>query len=333
MGSATVALLTFNRNDSRATVELVRRLTGHVDEVVVIDSSEEAGWTDLLGGLRFPRERAVRSIPTGYADLLQPLGVAEVSSEWVFYCDPDEDPSPGLLGRLEHLDGADAFVVPRWERAVGAYTPHLRLFRKAAFLPPDPAYAFPTIRGTTRKLPRSERLVHRRDYRSALEGDYATRVMDLESFERPVDNRWIRSVLSGSIGRRADPTPGHRVHQRERPVSEPAAALAAGLISIRELAKSGSPAWAKFQWRYHRARAWFQNQLPLDERRRREEVVRANACQRGSHPVSGVRPTRVRSNPLCGLYLGHGRDRRASSAHRLSSRPRVSDADVAPVSR
>ncbi|MCI4365983.1 MAG: glycosyltransferase family 2 protein [Thermoplasmata archaeon] len=268
----SISLLIFNRGDPTEALELVRQLSDRFDEVVVIDSSAHEGWEALLRGLRAPKERAVRVIPTGYTDLLLPFGVGEITSEWVFYCDPDEEPSSDLLRRFQHLELADGFVVRRWERTLNAYTSHLRLFRRRCFFAPNPAYAFPEIRGTLSKLPRNERIVHHRDFRSDVEG-YLARYMDLESFERPVDRFWFRDVLgarpgASGAGARTATTPSPPL-----PLSGPAAALAALLSALRELLRSGSPAWARFQWTYHRARAQFMGALPSEERTRRAEIT------------------------------------------------------------
>jgi|HubBroStandDraft_1064217.scaffolds.fasta_scaffold08440_7 hypothetical protein len=275
MAGPTVGLLTFNRNDPRRTLDLLRRLSGNVTEAVVVDSSDLGPWRDLEAGLQPPRLRAIRAIPTGYADLVQPTGVAALTTDWVFYCDPDEEPSPGLLHRVAHPEGADAYVVPRWEQSLRAYTPHLRLYRREVFVPSDPAYAFPGIRGVVKSLPRSERLIHHRDYRMALAADYRTRVMDLESLERPVDGVWFRSVLPGSHGSRSrgssqagGPTP-------VIPISPVAAAFAAGVSAARALLQTGSLPFSTFQWRYHRARAQFQAALSREEQDRRAHLTRS----------------------------------------------------------
>jgi hypothetical protein len=296
MTPPSVALLTFNRNDPVRTIELVRRLSDYVTEAVVVDSSDPAAWKLLEGGLSPPTHRAVRAIPTGYADLLQPVGVDEATAEWVFYCDPDEEPSPELLRRVAHPEGADAYIVPRWERTLSAFTPHLRLYRRGAFMAPDPAYAFPGIRGTVRKLPRSECLIHHRDYRAALAEDYRSRVMDLESFERPVDGVWFRAVLGPAVRlSRVGSPPDAGVSPRTS-IPESAAALGTLVVAARELFRTGSPAAAAFQWKYHRARAQFQAGLPEEERRRRAAITRATRAGGGLiHFLGFDRPVYVRT--------------------------------------
>jgi hypothetical protein len=292
MASPDVALLTFNRNDPIRTLELLDRVADHVREAVVVDSSDPTPWRKLERGLRPPSRRALRAIPTGYADLLQPVGVDEATAEWVFYCDPDEEPSPGLLRRLTDLDGADAYVVPRWEESLGAYTPHLRLFRRSAFVAPDPAYAFPGIRGKVGKLSRGERLVHHRDYRSAVYGDYRTGMMDLESFERPMDRTWVWGALAGA---------GRSPTASRSPVSpEAASEVAVTLVSLRlaatELLRTGSLAYSAFQWAYQLERARFYWALPPEERRRRAQITRAARAAGGLIRYLGFdRPEYVRS--------------------------------------
>jgi hypothetical protein len=296
MPAPSVALLTFNRNDPKRTLGLVRRLAGAVVEAVVVDSSDPGPWESLERELSSPGQRAVRAIPTGYADLLQPYGVDAVRAEWVFYCDPDEEPSPDLLRRLSNPEGADAYIVPRWERTLGAFTPHLRLYRRSAFLTPDPAYAFPGIRGIVRKLPRAECLVHHQEYRPAVDGEYSARYVDLESYERPVDSLWMRRALAFGGSSPSTEGGGRRSPASSRPISGAAAATGALATAARELVRTGSPAAATFQWKYHRARIRFMGSLSPEERSRRAAITRATRAGGGLIRYLGFdRPEYVRA--------------------------------------
>lgn len=202
MPTPSVGLLTFSRDNVEDVLELVRDLRSEVDEVLVVDSSSPDSWDRIDRGIAAMDAVRVRVLPTGYMDLLLPFGVHELRSEWVLRLDPDERPSRGLLDRLGRLGDSDGFVIPRWEVSWKAYTHHLRLFRKSRFGTPSPAYGFPEISGRLDRLPRSECVIHRRSYGTKLSADYTSRVMDIESWERPLDSTWLKQTVAQVFPRR-----------------------------------------------------------------------------------------------------------------------------------
>ncbi len=275
MTADSVGLLTFTRNNADEGIDLLRRLPPGVSEAVVVDSSDPPEADRLVRGLSRSSDRVVRAIPTGYANLLIPLGVDEVHSAWVLHCDPDEEVSPGLTNRLQHLESADGYVVPRFEPSLDAFSYHLRLFRRDRFVPPNPTYGFPRVNGKVVKLPSDECFVHRRRYGPSLDRDYKTRVMDLESIERPLDRLWLMQVLPILRARRArDKAPPLSSRSSGELLSPTSALLASLAVSVFGFLRTGSPRFAEYLWRYHRARAMFWATLSSEERSRRSNITR-----------------------------------------------------------
>jgi hypothetical protein len=297
VSSKPVALLTFTRNNVTDGLALLRRLPTSIDEAIVVDSSDPEGSAQLERELPKPIGRLVRAIPTGYSDLLIPFGVSEIRAEWVLHCDPDEEVSPGLANRLTRLGDSEGFIVPRYETSPGAYTYHLRLFRPDWFRPADPTYSFPGIDGRVRKLPEVECLIHHRSYGPPLSADYAREMMDIESFERPLDRKWLRDVLPWPRLRRADKAPGpNETNDAGEPLSPAAAMLGTLSATTLGLLRTGSRRFAAFQWRYNRARASFRAGLPAPERARRQRIT-AETRQNGglTHYLGFDDPSYVRA--------------------------------------
>ncbi len=270
MRAISVGLLCLTRNNPEEALQLAGRLRSHVDEIVVVDSSDPERWSLLEKGLDGPNESVARALPTGYSDLLVPFGVAALRTDWVFQCDPDEYPSNGLLARLREPGNADGFVVLRREATVGGVTRHLRLFRRTHYSPANPSYGFPSIRGTVVSLPSTECLVHRREYRDGPSGDRWGRYMDIESIERPPDDRWLRDATTLRLGPRSlRVLPGLGQTSTPGRISPPAQELGMILGSLLDLVASRSPGYAIYTWRYRQGvRAYLRRLGPAEVERR-----------------------------------------------------------------
>ncbi|HXQ93715.1 MAG TPA: glycosyltransferase [Thermoplasmata archaeon] len=259
----TVALLIFTRNDLPAAWEVVRRIAGPVDEVVVVDSSDPAQFeVGRRGAPPEPPVRVVRCLPTGYIDIVIPFGVAHVRSDWTLRLDTDEEVTPDLWERLLRLDDVGGYLVPRWEAQLGSSTTHLRLFRTRSYAPATPAYDHARIRGPVRELPRSERIVHHADFRAYEgRGEKAGRNVGPESYERPFTRAYAKAVLFGSSG-----APSSRGGEPLGPISS---RLVLAVDALRTWLSTGTWRSARFVWRYGLARRAFVESLsPADQERR-----------------------------------------------------------------
>jgi hypothetical protein len=241
----SVALLMFSRNDLDQVWLRVQSLAGAIDEVVVVDSSDPPQYE--AGRRSAPTVaplQLLRAIPTGYADVLHPYGVAHVTSEWTFRLDADEVVSDPLRTRLRSPGPADGYFVPRWEAQLHAFSDQLRLFRTASYTAADPSFAHPGIHGTVASLRRDERIVHLADYRAfRIGGSKAARYANIESFERPLTTEYARAAVPM---RRANPvrTGPHRGAENSRPprpLSPTLAKAVLGLEALRSWAETGAP--------------------------------------------------------------------------------------------
>jgi hypothetical protein len=283
----SLGFLTYTLNDLPAALPNLERLRPYVDESVVIDSSTpdhvERFRPDVerLGG------RIVRVVPLCSSDLLRPFAITEVRSDRVVEIDTDEEPTPALLDRLGRLGDADAYVVPRYEAQLDMYTSQLRVYRPSALRFEGPSYGFPHVAGAVGSFARREHLVHRADYTRYLHerGRWERNFLQ-DSLQRPYTRTFFEDAMSLRLGGSVLRPPGVRW------IAEPAdaplgpAALEAALL-VRYLFDAtirGGRSWARFQYRYDRAKQVYLRSLTDDERALRrgaaEEIRRAGGLIR-----------------------------------------------------
>lgn len=243
---SSIALVTFSRNNVEEVSALLDRFRPLADEAVVIDSSDPARRRELRSRLPSPWASLHPAPAVGYIDLLRPYAVSRARSERVIMVDGDEEPSAALRDRLASLEG-DAYVVPRFEADLGAFTHHLRLFRRARVRFRGPAYGFPTIEGTLEKLPRSMHLVHHADHRRYFDKAERQAFLIADAYERPFSRAdFVRSLH----------LPYPRVSpDSDRTLSDPGVRCWIGLEAAYESLRSGSLAWGRFV-RHYQQRRW-----------------------------------------------------------------------------
>ncbi len=272
----SLGLLTYTLNDLPAALPNLERLRPYVTESVVIDSSTPAHvdrWrpeVERLGG------RIVRVLPLCSSDLLRPFAATEVRSDRVVEIDTDEEPTGALLDRLGRLGDADAYVVPRYEAQLRMFTAQLRVYRPSALRYVGPSYGFPNVQGTVETLDRREHLVHRADFTKYLEqrGRWERNFLQ-DSLQRPYTHAFFEDSLTLRLRGFALVPPG--LHRLASPPEVPlgAAALEAALLFryILDLTVRGGPSWARFQYRYDRAKLRYIRALPAEERALRTEAA------------------------------------------------------------
>jgi hypothetical protein len=271
----TLALLTFSRNDVDEVVRNVETLRQLVDEVVVVDSSFPAARSKLSQALRPPRERLCVAPPLGNVDLLRSFGVAQVTSDRVVLLDSDETLSPALRDALPELCHAEAYVIPRWESALRAFTHHLRVFQRRSVSYTGRSYDFPHVNGVTRVLPRRLHILHAapggRDYWAS--NDRARRYLLSEMLERPYDWNYLRQTLGLRAASPVIPE-GVTGTQTRAGLSEPAVQLVLTFEAARTLLGSQSLGLAKFRLEQGRQRTAVWSALPAAEKRWIEDTGR-----------------------------------------------------------
>lgn len=195
--TSSLGVLLYTRNDGDGVLRHLETLRSIADEIVVVDSSAPENRARLAAELQAPRERVIAAPPLGNVDLLRPFGVSRMTSDRVLLLDSDEEISEPLRRRVRDLDGADAYVLPRWETGLRGFTHHMRLVRRTRIRFFGPSCGFPQVLGTTQVLPRPLHLVHHvpsgREFWSSRDRERRYLLSDL--LERPFDGDFLARQL------------------------------------------------------------------------------------------------------------------------------------------
>jgi len=162
------------RNESAKAGELLRDLVGVVDEVVLVDSSDEWSIKDLEEPLKaFGHSHVLRLPPLGLAELYRSYALSKVCGEWVLLLDSDERINDALkrdIRRIVTESSADALMIqrqpvdesrgetPSGSQGIPWYK--TRLFRRSRAQFFGLVHEQPTVRGSIRSLPPEYKMIH-----------------------------------------------------------------------------------------------------------------------------------------------------------------------------
>ena len=276
MGS--LGLLTYTLNDLPAALPNLEQLRPYVTESIVIDSSTPDHVDRWRPEVERRGGRIVRVLPLCSSDLLRPFAVSEVRSDRVVEIDTDEAPTDAFLDRLGHLGDADAYVVPRYEAQLRMFTAQLRVYRPSALRFAGPSYGFPIVQGSVGTLDRREHLVHRADFAKYLDQrGRRERNFLQDSLQRPYTRAFFEDASTLRLRGVAVAPPGsHRLASPpDAPLGAPALETALLVRYLLDLAVRGGPSWARFQYRYDRAKQEYLRALPAEERALRTGAAEA----------------------------------------------------------
>jgi hypothetical protein len=263
----SLALLVFTRNDGEGAISLFRENADLFDEFVLIDSSDPAEFDRLAAKLPPGVTTVRRVLPIGYVDILRPYGVSAVRSDRVLMLDTDESISPALRLALPALNEKDAYILARREQSLGAFTYHLRLFRRNSVSWGAESWGFPIVRGLVGTLPRSQSIFHADEYASYLDPmGRGGRVLLLESYERPFTSDYLERMVS--------PIPLPAGWSRTGYLPDVAVRAALWMDFVRRLLRTGSYRLSRFTLAYDRARWAYSRSLDPIVRERRLQIHR-----------------------------------------------------------
>lgn len=253
----SLTYLTFTLNDLPSVLPNLERLAAVVDESVVVDSSHPDHVRRWEGEVTRRGGRIVRVLPLCASDLLRPFAIAHVRSERVIELDSDEEPSPGLVDRLRHPGERDAYVVPRYEIQLRAFTAHLRLYRPATLRFVGPSCAFPQVEGSLGALHRNEHILHHANYQGYFaERGRPERYLFLEAIQRPYTREYLQEAATVRLEkRRIVPFWLERLlGDLDVPLGDAGIELGLLLRFVQDALLRGGWQWARFQRRYELAK-------------------------------------------------------------------------------
>lgn len=246
-----------------------------VREVFILDSSEPQKFEEMKGSLD-PKWCVKRVLPLGNSEFARPYAASLVSSGMILEVDADEIVTPQLMKKLTSLSNHDAFILPRFEKQLNAYTHHLRLYdpRKIRF--GGPSYGFPRVDGTVGILERKFCLIHKADFSNYLSGRKRDSYLLWESYERPFTRQYLVAALSLSFGSFTLSFPCLHTMMGEKSgdvaLSNAGIHAAIYLEFLKNMIQCRSLLWSKFQFRYTQEKLKYLLQLPAEVYQKRMEI-------------------------------------------------------------
>ena len=154
-------MLLFSRNDTRKAWSLIGDMYDHVDEIVLVDSSngrEHGALVSKAASLKKLRIHYV--VPLGYLEPALMYAIGKCSGSWILLMNTDERLSADLkrdIRMLTESAGCSAFSIRRYENvADGSRGPYAnwqtRLFRKGTVEFRGIIHEQPEVRGSLERL-------------------------------------------------------------------------------------------------------------------------------------------------------------------------------------
>ena len=96
-----ISALLFSMNDIEKISNIANKIKNYVDEIIIIDSSNDENFYIIEG--RVPFAHIYRLPPIGMADLYYQIGLNLTHNNWVIHLDDDEEPNEILLKNLKKI--------------------------------------------------------------------------------------------------------------------------------------------------------------------------------------------------------------------------------------
>lgn len=269
---STLALLVFHRNQRPGLQRLISTLGPVVDEILIVDSSDPPEFEGLEAELGSESVRFVRALPLACTEPLRPWAMAQLSSDRVLALDCDEEPSAELVAAVRDLDSTDAYLIPRYEQSIRAYSDQLRLYRRGAVRYSGTIHESPEVLGLVGRLSPPLQILHHADYRRYLDGTDARRsgYLRVEAYVRPFRATQLRKEYTGRLARIL-------TRRRDDGVGPVVAHLLAASHRVRRYNPRngirGNYLTGKYLAAYVRSRYRFFRSLPPDERQRAADIA------------------------------------------------------------
>jgi hypothetical protein len=211
-----LSALIFSRNGMHKTLSLIGDVYDYVDEIVLIDSSDERVHEALLhekNKRKLKKLRVFYAVALGYPDPLRMYALSKCRYDWILLIDTDERLSPSLKSDLHRLiHGADyvAFSIRRYEDVdgakKGAYTNwQTRLFKKSRISYRGMIHEEPIVSGSTLKLVRNDYFMdHVNKLRSGTAKEYSVMERFFRMSYRSFNDRFVDQFHKITVPKRQD---------------------------------------------------------------------------------------------------------------------------------
>ena len=100
----TLSLLIFSKNDTKDAFDLAKSMLDSVEQVVIIDSSDDKEHKWLIHNTKqYPKIEIYYTLPLGHVEPLRLYGIGKCKGEWILYLDTDERINEQLKNDLKCL--------------------------------------------------------------------------------------------------------------------------------------------------------------------------------------------------------------------------------------
>jgi len=181
----SVSLLMFNRNENEGIIRNVMLLHDAVDEIVIIDSSDPEKGEQLKESLKSFNVKIYRALALGYADPLFYYGISKTSSDYILKLDADEEPSKGLIKKIEERNFLHSVYNIYWKTEAGyslGYKPTVLFTKNSIKKITGIIHMAIEYKYATKNFPRDAYMIHHDKPKSNIIKNY----IEIESYERPV---------------------------------------------------------------------------------------------------------------------------------------------------
>ena len=161
----------FSRNDTKNAIDLADSLHGIANEVVIIDSSDNAEHEILVKEAKRRGLKVYYAVPLGMTEPLRPYSFSKCKNEWILHLDTDERLNEEFAKSINEIISnakCDAFAIKRYEEAspnghTAFFTWQIRLFKKSKVSFKGIIHEQPTVHGRLCTLVDAYYIEHRTD--------------------------------------------------------------------------------------------------------------------------------------------------------------------------
>lgn len=204
---ATYCLLIFSFNSNDDVLRLFRSLKGSVDEIIIIDSSDNEQYHSLCSSIG-EAAKVYRVIPLGITDLYRSYATSKIRSEYVLNLDCDEAATPEFIRDFRSLNSASAYLVGWHHVKIEETAKKLILYRNGSVTYMGHVFESPKVKGPTVDISSSYQILHYADFEGGYGAEHSRyeRYFFYEAIGRPFTwKTLLREInlnfLAGRLGK------------------------------------------------------------------------------------------------------------------------------------
>ena len=192
----TFCLLIFSRNTNEEVLKIVNSLKGDVEEIVIIDSSDDRSYLNLRNELDGVA-KIYRTVPMGITDTFRAYADSKITSDYVLNLDCDEEATDPLKRDFRMFDEEAAYLVGWHHLDLEENAKKLVLYRKDSVRWIGHVFEYPVVTGRTVDISNRYQILHHADFglEYLRQANRRDRYFLLESILRPPTREMLSRTL------------------------------------------------------------------------------------------------------------------------------------------